>query len=433
MAPNRNIFCNAPWYELHIYWDGALGICCHEDHKLYPGSETQYNIANMSIKDWFNSEPARQFRSAVLGDHAVSQCQRCYVEEQNGGNSKRIKNNQKSVIFTRTAFADSFDQSPGRRHFESHGHTNTMPIDLHVDLGNFCNLACKMCNPMASSRIASQQVIWGIESSRKYLGTNWTANQSVWDSFKHQLLDIPNLKNIHFMGGETLLTDRFEDFVDFMIQHQRFDLCFSFVTNGTVFKADLMDKLSKFSRVGIEVSIETVDEHNAYQRQGTDTALVLSNIDRYQQWCNNTSITVTLRPAISALTVGYYPGLLEYALNREYIIKSLIVQSPKFLSVAILPDKIKKEYSSRYQSLLNQLSSVSVGKDYNASDPNNFRISIREQVDYALNLLSQPTPNDYEIHLLDLVKHCRKWDQVYSYDAYKLYPEFKQILEQYGY
>ena len=32
---DKNIFCNSPWYELHIYWDGSLGFCCQEAHKLY--------------------------------------------------------------------------------------------------------------------------------------------------------------------------------------------------------------------------------------------------------------------------------------------------------------------------------------------------------------------------------------------------------------
>ena len=298
---DKNIFCNTPWYELHVYWDGSLGICCQEAHKLYKESDKQYNIATMSIREWFNSEPVKKFRTSIAGNNRLSECRRCYTEEDHGGNSRRVKSNQKSVIFTRTAFDESFKQSPGYHHFlnsiNSQGATDTYPIDMHIDLGNFCNLACKMCGPRASSTIAAQQVKWGIESSRQYLGTDWTRNQQVWNNFKQQLLELPSLNNIHFMGGETLLTDRFEDLVDTMIEHKRFNLCFSFVTNGTVFRPELLNKLKLFRRVGIEVSLETIDDHNAYQRQGTDTDLVLQNIKKYQQWCNGTSITVSLRPA----------------------------------------------------------------------------------------------------------------------------------------
>ena len=428
--PNKKIFCNTPWYELHIYWDGSLGICCQEDHKLYQGNH--YNIANVSIAEWFNSAPVNDFRTRILGDHQLSECRRCYVEEQVDGNSRRIKSNQKSAIF-KQAFAESFEQSPGRHHFDQSGVTKTQPIDIHIDLGNYCNLGCKMCNSSASSTIAAQEVKWGIESSRKFLGTDWTQNPTVWQNFKQQLLEIPGLNNIHFMGGETLLTNKFEDLVDVFVNCGRFDVCFSFVTNGTVFRPSLMDKLSKFRRVGIEVSIETVDEHNVYQRQGTNNELVLSNIDRYSQYSNNTNITVTLRPAISALTIGYYDELLRYALYNKFVIKSLLVTDPKFLSVSILPQVARDQYLKKYHNILNELSPVLVQQDYNASDPNNFKSIIKEQAQMCINVLSEPVPDHVDQLRKQMVHHCHKWDQIYGYDARKLYPELAELLEQYEY
>jgi hypothetical protein len=435
--PNKNIFCNTPWYEIHIYWDGSLGICCQESRKLYQTIDKQYNIATMSIQDWFNSEPVKKFRVGISGDSRLTECRRCYIEEDHGGNSRRLKSNQKSVIFTRTAFDASFKQSPGYQHFlnsnTNQGATDTYPIDMHIDLGNFCNLACKMCKPEASSTIASQQVKWGIESSRQYLGTDWTRNKQVWDNFKQQLLDLPTLNNIHFMGGETLLTDRFEDLVDTMITHKRFEICFSFVTNGTVFRPGLLDKLKLFRRVGIEVSIETVDAHNAYQRQGTDTNLVLTNIKRYQQWCNGTSITVALRPAPSILSIGYYTELLQYALDNQFIVKSNLCYSPRFLSAEILPESIKQLYQLRYQKFLDQLAEIQVDTDYNASDPNNYQLAIKEQAEMCLAVLQTPTPADSEQQLEAMVRHCDRWDRVYGYDARELYPEFQEILDRYDY
>lgn len=437
MTPNKNIFCNTPWYELHIYWNGDLGICCSEDHKLYDPAKQTYNIATTSIRDWYNSEPAKKFRKDILGNQRLSQCRRCYTEEDHDGHSRRLKTNLKSVIFTRTAFDSSFDQSPGYKHFkhsdDNDGHTLTLPIDMHIDLGNYCNLACKMCGARASSTIASQEVRWGIESSRQYLGSDWTKDATVWLNFKQQLLDIPELNQIHFMGGETLLTDRFEDLIDFMIEHQRFNLCFSFVTNGTVYKPNLIEKLKRFRRVGIEVSIEAMDEHNAYQRQGTDTKQVISNIDRYLEQCNGSSVTVALRPAPSLLSIGYYHGVLEFALDRKLIVKSNLCYRPRFLAAEILPANVKKLYLPKYQQLLEQLASVNIDCDYNASDPNNFLLSVKQQVEMCVNLLQTPTPVDSATELEAMVRHCQRWDQVYGYNARNLYPEFKEIYDAYGY
>ena len=429
--PNQQIFCNTPWYELHIYWDGSLGICCQEKHKLYESGE-QYNIANMTIADWFNSEPVQNFRQQVLGNNPVSVCQKCYFEEHLGGNSRRFRSNQKSAIFMQ-AFDDSFEQSPGKQHFDISGITGTHPIDIHIDFGNYCNLACKMCNPQASSTIASQQVQWGIKSSEQYLGSDWTKNTMVWNSFLQQLLDIPGLNNIHIMGGETLLTDRFEELVDHMITHNRFDVCFSFVTNGTIFKPDLMQKLSKFRRVGIEVSVETVDEHNAYQRQGTDTAAVLANIERYQLFCNTSSITVTVRSAVSLLTIGYFPTLLQYCLDKNLIVKSLLVNTPTFLDATMLPTATKTQYLEQYQQLVEQLHDIQIPVDYNASDLHNVKLIIKEQIQMCMNILSTATPDHAEQQYQQLVDHCRRWDKIYGYNARKLYPELNMIWDQHGY
>jgi sulfatase maturation enzyme AslB (radical SAM superfamily) len=386
----------------------------------------------MSIADWFNSEPVRDFRKRILKNQKLSECSKCYAEEASGATSRRDRSNQKSVIF-KQAFHDSFAQSPGNQHFDDSGFTATQPIDLHIDLGNYCNLACKMCNSQASSKIAVQEVKWGIESSKPFVGTNWTNDSAVWNSFKQQLLSIPQLNNIHFMGGETLLTDRFEDLVDTLIAHNRFDVCLSFVTNGTVFKPQLLTKLLGFKRVGIEVSIETVDEHNSYVRQGTNTELVLANIVRYRDQCNGTSVTLTLRPAISALTIGYYGTMLQYALQQKLLVKSLLVTRPAFLHVDILPAAIKLQYLTQYKEILQQLGKNTNGLDYNASDPNNYQHMIREQAQACVNLLSTPVPDNLDQLHSQLVAHCRKWDQVYNYNARQLYPELAEIWDRYDY
>jgi hypothetical protein len=430
---NQKIFCNTPWYEAHIYWDGSLGICCQESRKLH-SDDQKYNIKNMTLTEWFNSEPVKSLRRQILSDTPTDICDRCYYEEDIEGTSRRHRSNQKSVIFTKEAFTESFEQSPGYAHFklseDTNGFTDTLPIDLHIDLGNYCNLACKMCWSGASSSIASQMVKWGNEDHRQYLGTDWTKNSEVWNRFLNELLTIPKLKNIHFMGGETILTKRFEEFVDFLILNNRFDLCMSFVTNGTTFNESLMSKLKLFTRVGIEVSIETTTVHNDYVRQGTDTIKVLANIQRYKDLCNNSAISLTLRPAISALTIGYYYTLLEYCLKNKLLIKSLLVTNPRHLSASRLPLDIRASYIGNYERILSSLSDVDVTTDHNESDPNNYVNSIKIQVLQTITLLKSEEQQD---ELSDMIKHCRLWDDIYKLDARILYPEFKEIFDQYGY
>lgn len=432
------MFCNTPWYEIHIYWDGSLGICCQESHRLYDDDQAdRFNIKNMTLMQWFDSEPVQRFRLGVLGQDRISLCSRCYLEEDHGGDSRRLRSNQKSVIFTKQAFHESYQQSPGYSKFqhslENQGQATTFPIDLHIDLGNFCNLACKMCNSQASSTIASQEVRWGIESARQYLGQDWTRNDETWNSFKHQLLEIPGLNNIHFMGGETLLTKKFEDLVDWLIAHGRFDVCLSFVTNGTTFRPELVTKLKRFRRVGLEISIETVTEHNAYTRQGTDTQTVIDNIHRYQSHCDGSSVTVSLRPAPSVLTIGRFHTLLEWALEHRLIVKGNLCYEPRFLDPRILPIQIRESYKQPYLDILQRLSSATTDRDFNTSDPNQYQHTVKNYAEMCVSLLEAPSLPDQDDLLKQMVDHCRRWDGVYGLDAQRLYPEWSDILSRYHY
>jgi sulfatase maturation enzyme AslB (radical SAM superfamily) len=436
--PNPNIFCNSPWYELHVFWDGALGFCCHANPNVPydPALKSQYNIKNMSIREWYDSEPMRQARLIMHGDTKWSpHCGRCWHEESVSATSRRHRSNQKSVIF-RQNFQESYLQSPGWSKFEhsaaNHGEYQGLPIDLHIDLGNYCNLACKMCNAEASSTIATQHRKWGLLDKSLQ---DWTLDSATWTRFKQELLEIPGLKNIHFMGGETLIQPKFSELIDHLIDHDKRDVCISFVTNGTSFDAELVKKFKHFERVGIEVSIESLDVINDYVRQGTDTSTVKENINKYLEHCDGSSITVTLRPAPSALTVRSYWQVIEYALQNQMIIKSNLVTRPAFMNINVLPDRVKQQYKMAYWQVFDQhgLQKISDLGDHNESDPNNYKLVAKNQILQIINMLDSVSPAEHEQLLEQLVVHMKKWDQVYNFNAVSLYPELTDTLINHGY
>jgi hypothetical protein len=136
---------------------------------------------------------------------------------------------------------------------------------------------------------------------------------------------------------------------------------------------------------------------------------------------------------VSALTIGYFPSLLQYCLDQNLIVKSLVVIKPGFLNAVILPNAVKQQYLKSYQDLLDRLGSIKIPIDYNASDPHNTTLIVKEQIHMYMNILSQPAPKDAEDLLQQMVQHCSKWDQVYGYDAKILYPELAEVWTQYDY
>jgi organic radical activating enzyme/uncharacterized protein YeeX (DUF496 family) len=427
LLPSDKIFCNSPWYELHIYWDGALSFCCHATPNVpYPVTEkNRYNIRNMTIREWYSSEPMREARQHMFSNEQWLFCRRCQYEEEVSTTSRRHRSNQKSVIF-RENFKQSFEQSPGYTKFMD-TEFNGMPIDLHIDLGNYCNLACKMCNEFASSRIASQHKTWKISDS---VPVDWTNDQQAWDRFLAELITIPRLQNIHFMGGETLIQPRFEECIDYLIANRRTNVCISFVTNGTIYKESLINKLKLFPRAGIEVSIESTGPTNAYTRQGTDTKQVLTNIDRYI----TNGYDVTLRPSPSLLTAQEYWQVIKLALDRKLVIKSSICTEPEFLNINVLPLEIRQDYRSNYEQLILDYNLIDdLGKDYNESDPDNYRGVAKNQIAQMLAMLDKPVPDNQKVLLTQLCQHIQAWDRVYDYNAFEVYPELAELLTGYGY
>lgn len=377
----------------------------------------------MSIEEWHNSQPMRESRLRMFEDKRWNHCDQCWAEEDTSETSRRHRANQKSVIF-RQKFDQSFQQSPNYSTFEhsfkNQGASQQLPVDLHVDLGNYCNLACKMCWSGASSKIATQEKKWGILVDKNHLGNDWTKDDRAWKKFLSDVQVLP-IKNIHFMGGETVIQPRFSEFVDYMIEHGRTDLNLSFVTNGTSFNEELVKKLVKFNRVGIEVSIEATTKINDYVRQGTNTQTVLETIDQYLEYVE----TVTVRPALSALTIRDFWTLLDYCLEKKLLMKALVVNNPEHLKVSVLPKQIREDYKKNYQHLLTEYTI----KDINESDPHNYRSLIPMYAEQAIRLLDQS-----EIPGIDqMVQHMKRWDEVYDYDAYDLYPELKEILDEHGY
>jgi pyruvate-formate lyase-activating enzyme len=434
----KDTFCNAAWYELHIFWDGSLAYCCQQKDLPYSElAKDSYNIKTMTVAEWYNSAPMQQQRLMFSETTRNPACSDCWKQEEHSNTSRRHKANQKSVIFQKENFDASYKQSPGYEKFEhsfaNKGHYDGLPIDLHIDLGNHCNLACKMCWGGASSKIAAQEIKWGEEANKKTL-VNWTQDDIVWDRFVNELLEIPNLKNIHLMGGETMLSPRFKDLVARFDECNRHEVCFSFVTNGTVWDRDLIEKLSRFARVGIEVSMETLGKQNEYIRQGTNNREVLSNIEKFKQYANDSNITITIRPALGLLSLGYYYSLIEYCLQNQLVIKSLPMTRPAHLVSSVMPRSIRQTYKQRYLDLIEQYNlHFDLNVDYNESDWHNYKQIALSEIHKALYEIDLPEIENQDSLLGELVFQMKRWDQVYGFDMQEYYPELTEILTKHGY
>jgi sulfatase maturation enzyme AslB (radical SAM superfamily) len=437
---NHKIFCSVPWTNIHIYWDGGFGACCSENHRPYSLSDKQiYNIKNMTIDTWINSEPMLSIRKQILSDNPLSQCSECYNEETHGYESRRIKENFKSVVFTEQAFDRSLKQSPMIRSFnrsKQTGVTDILPIDWHIDLGNECNLACKMCFPEVSSKIAAQYKQWNILSSDSNVFNSWTDDDTAWGNFLDSINQVDNLHRLHFMGGEPMLSKRFEPLMDYLIQSGKNNtISLSFVTNGTLYNQSIIDKIKKFKTCDIEISIESFDKTNDYIRQGSKIDQLKNNIQKFLSQ-EDEKLTVLLRSVPQLFSVNSYFNYIEWCLDNNVALQGIPIANPEYLKINVLPKPIRTTLIEKYLPVKQRLESIT-SKEFTkmatGRDKSRIGQQLLREVDSIISLLNSESDANVEQQRADLIMWVNKWDEVYKLNALEYYPEYADFLIEYGY
>lgn len=393
----HKVFCNIPWIEVHINADGTYHSCGAQPNTVSNTlSGTFNNVHQLTIPEWINSRHQCQARMNKLNGVSEELCGMCYKEEAVGSASKRIKENLKSYIrSTKENFEKDFLRSKELSHFnyskENAGQSDLLhPHSYHISLGNECNLACKMCGPTASSRLAVE-----LKKSNEYLGPtlmDWTRDSWAWNHVVNYMCETENLQFVHIIGGEPLLNPRFENLIDRLLDAGKTDIYFGFTTNGTVFNPELIKKLNAFRHVDIGISIEASGALNDYIRQGSSTQTVLDNIDLYLKHRQEGHVYITARVVPSALSVHTLDDLYRWCIDRKLDVVSNVLVWPEYQQIQQLPSDVKARLLEQYSKweYSNPESGIS-----DPRDPNKFREHIDNEVRAIVNCLQ--LPNDLNL------------------------------------
>lgn len=394
------VFCNIPWTEVHINADGTYHSCGAQPNTISQSEDAaKYNVHSMTIDEWINSEHQRNARLNKLGGISDPLCAMCYNEDELGSSSKRVKENLKSLIHP-VKFAESFNRSPDYQAFEytrnNGGFSTSKPNSFHLSLGNECNLACKMCTPMASSKIAVEQVRLGLYSGPARM--NWTENQKAWQHVVNYICETKNLQFVHLIGGEPLLNPKFEELIDRLLEAKKTDIYIGFTTNGTVVNIPLIEKLNAFRHVDIGVSIECMGPLNDAIRRGSNTEDVLNNIETYLKHRKESHVYVTVRPVPSALSVHTLDELYRWCVDRKVDVMTNMLTRPAFMQIQNLPEDIKHRLLVQYNHW--HFTEPFPGPS-NPRDPNRYKEHIDSEIRAIIKALQAPSQEHYTKELYE--------------------------------
>lgn len=365
----NKFYCVIPWSEVHINNDGTYQSCgSHKNNKSSTPFGSTHNVHNMTIKQWMSSQYQIEARIKKAANQPEPLCATCYQEDEVGKNSKRTRELGKYPTIPIEYYQPT---------------VTSLPRSFHILLGNDCNLACKMCGPLYSSRIAAEQKRIGIWNGS--VRQTWTDDQQAWNMLVDTMLRAENLEYVHLIGGEPLIMPRFFELIDALYNAGKTDIYIGFTTNGMVFNKDLMQKLQAFRHVDIGISLEGLGATNDFCRTGVNTELVKQNLEKYLTYRDPGHIYVVLRTVPSAITVHELDKLYLWAIERKLDVMSTFVANPTWLSIKQLPADVKQRLLQQYRSWEYGETALA-GNDRN---PVHYRQHIDNEITGIIKLLEQ--------------------------------------------
>ncbi|WP_083909833.1 twitch domain-containing radical SAM protein [Methylocystis rosea] len=149
-------FCIHPFIEVNVATAGSARPCCAY-HPLLSQDGRAMSVYESSLEEIWNSNAMRSIRRNLVEGRQDPGCGYCYGHETAGIPSLRIINSQAwqgGYINPRNeSFSDLIQRARDNDYRMPNG-----PNWVDLDVGNLCNLKCRMCMPASSSSIANDPV-----------------------------------------------------------------------------------------------------------------------------------------------------------------------------------------------------------------------------------------------------------------------------------
>lgn len=401
-------FCPLPFSHLYIKPNGTVTPCCRFKFNKHPKWNAIWSKSNIKDYDTLddllqNNEAHQELRQMLLKGEHVAGCQACHVEEESSGKSMRTWEIQEWGDIDKY-----IDQVPRITNAE-------------ITFGNYCNLACRICaSELSTSWIDDTIKLKGLGYP---LSVNATKRVNAEKDWKEA--DFDNMKKIKITGGEPFLHPDFLKFLDKMIESKSADdLSVMIFTNVSFIpKQHILDRMTKFKKVRIGVSVDGVGSVHEYIRHNSDWEVTKESVKTWLELQRDypDRVEVMFSPTISLMNVMYIEEMFEWFLNlREEVLGEKtsfpatrnILAWPLFLTVATLPEKTKR---------IHEL------KKYKSQNEERFPNDFSEIIDMIIERLE----NDTQKPLTDtFVQYTKDLDKIRNQDFQTAIPKlFDQFAE----
>jgi organic radical activating enzyme len=387
-------FCPIPFVNIEARTNGDISPCCQYDGAMLHNSGEKFNLNKDTLTNAWVSDWLENLRKDFLQGEKPIPCNRCWVEEDAGIKSRRLR--------ALDDFQEILDKLLKDEILDK-------PLSMDLKLGNICNNKCRICSSYASSQWIAEEKFRdgnnaGIWNQMREFGRWPESNISFWEDFKEISSDVELLD---FYGGEPFLIKEHYDVLENLIKDGRSqDIVLHYNTNGTIFPERGLELWSKFKKVIISFSIDGIGPHFEYLRHPAKWDSVVENIKKILNK-NISTIYIDICYTVSIYNI-YYLDEIFFWRNLELpntIIYLNYLSTPTYLSCKILPTEIKNNIKEKF---------------IKKNNPN-----LNEAVKYLMD-------GEYDSDKLEIFYNITAFSDSYRNEKFSnTFPEFYQLLKQY--
>lgn len=326
-----------PWIHLYVSPHGKVTPCCLSD---WDEESVLSDINEDTLENIWNGRKFRQLRKRMLQDKPTKGCWQCYDNEERMIPSKRQEVNalyeHKADWLLDTSYNGKVSKAK--------------PIYLDIRVSNLCNLKCRICAHHSSSAWYEDAV----EINETYFSSKVYNGVKDFDKLLDEL-DLLEIEEIYFAGGEPLLMESHYKLLNALIENNRHDVKLRYATNFSVDKfkkQSIFEMWSNFSEVWIHASIDDMGKKLEFQRSGIKWESFKNRVQLLKTICPNVNFTICT--AVSAYNIDsikdFHLELVKEDIIKYYEFLPHLVRSPEKLSIQILPQKAKDRITKQLNS-----------------------------------------------------------------------------------
>ena len=439
----KDNFCSSPWIHVRVAPSGHYWPC----RWAWSGVDATklYHVSEYSVTEYMQSAIMNNIRSTMLKGQKPDMCDVCHYESSMGKVSGRQRQLLKSGI-VESQFDKTLCNSKHFKHFEhSHhnaGATTRYPTDLQIDLGNTCNSSCIMCQSRYSSKVTQDRIkLHQVEPEvfeKPEVIKNWSDNPALVNKFVQGLEQIgPDLKYIHFLGGETLYMKAFYEICNRMIDLGiAKNTTMGTTTNCTIYDERIESIIKQFGTVNMGLSIESITSLNDYVRYPAKIDVIKSNIAKYMSLREDHNLHLSLRITPSVLSIYHLDQLIDWMVENDIMAESCnILSDPASLKMELMPEDIRTDVLRKLNGVVNRHGMVKsdtpmINRRVQERNMQVITDVVFEYIDFIENYKQ---PDNIIKHRKNLVKYLTAYENMRNNNILEYLPEYEKFLRGYGY